>query len=175
MTRTEGSTVGKTCTFAQLTEAAKQFVVMQGRKFTKPDDDWTMALMLVHPGDQRPQLIRLPGWVANDDDFKDAYGHALGVAARITKPLMVAMIQSTWVAPVRSGDIVDDQVRVMPRDHPDRVERVLVVVLDTEIEQSWFATVKRRRRRPPVLEPWEQYEADGMVGRLIDPLREALR
>jgi hypothetical protein len=165
-----------TCTFDQLTEAAKRHVLMQGRKFREPDDDWPMSLMLVHPGDERPALVRLPGWVSNSDEAKEALGKALGDLARLTKPLMVAMIQSTWVAPALPDEPDPEQPRVRPADRPDREERVLVIVLDTEIERSHFAAIRRRRRRPPVLGPWEQWPHEhGIAGRLIEPLREALR
>jgi hypothetical protein len=173
-------TMSKTCTLDELVQHAKRLVKMQGRTFTRPDDDWTMTVLVVHPGDERPHVIPLPGWVSNDSDAKEALGIALAVAARLTKPLMVALISSTWMVEMdrNSGDVDAEtgRVRVMPRDHPDRVEKMFIAVADTEVEEGHFATIKRRRRRPPVLGPWEEpFKGGELTGRLIDPLRQALR
>jgi hypothetical protein len=137
--------------------------------------------LAVYPGDERPALIRLPDWVSNDDDAKQALGQALGTATRITKPLMVAMIQSTWVI---SKENDPDRLtlheeagrpRVMPRDHPNREEQLFVIVLDTEVSHAHYAPILRHRRRPPKLGKWQSYTDGEITGRLAAPLREALR
>jgi len=164
-------------TFNQFAEHAKRIAVMQGRQFTHPDDDWTITVLVEHPGDQRPFVIHVPGWVSNDGDAKEVLGWALGQAARATKPTKVALIQSAWVVDRElTGRPYDPEHEPMPRDHPDRIERLVLTVFDPEIAVMHWADIHRRRRRPPVLGPWAAAPRDGFVsGRMATPLIDALR
>lgn len=161
-----------TCSFAQLVEHAKRTAVMQGREFTRPDDDWSMTVLVVHPGDERPSVLRLPGWISNDDEAKQALGWALGAAARVTRPVLTALIQSTWMV---EKEGYDPELEPRPSEHPERIERLFILVVDAEVEHAHYATIHRRRRRPPVLGEWKSYTDGQAAGRLVDPLRAAMR
>lgn len=167
-------------TFEQFVEHTKRTAVMQGRQFTQPDDDWNMTVLTEHAGDTRPGTLPIPAWVSNDGDAKRALGWALGQAARMTKPLKVGLIQSTWVVeydpsdPDREPD--PQHPRIMPHDHPNRIERLVVLVIDPEIQYASFADIHRRKRRPPILGPWVDFGPGGeAAGQLVDPLIEAMR
>lgn len=159
-------------TFEQFVERAKRVAVMQGREFTQPDDDWSMTVLVEH-NHEHVTAIRIPGWVSNDGDAKRTLGWALGRAAQATKPTKVALIQSTWM--VEPYDEDPTRPRVMPKDHPDRVERLFILVCDPEVQHAHYADIHRRRRRPPVLGPWDSIKGGQAGGQLAEPLIEAMR
>lgn len=164
-------------TFEQFTEYAKRTAIMQGRRFTEPDDDWAITVIVEHAG-ERPHVIPIPAWVSNDSDAKAALGWALGMSARVTHPTKLAMIQSTWMVMTDRTKAPDqdwERPKVMPRDHPDRIERLFILVVDPEVQHAHFADIHRRKRRPPVLGPWESIKDGEARGQLADPLVQAMR
>lgn len=64
-----------------------------------------------------------------------------------------------------------------PAQDPEADEVVSAIVIDREIAKAWHAVIKRHRKRPPRLEPWQDMEqAWGLpTGLMIDPIMEAMR
>lgn len=159
-------------TFEQFFEHVKRTAVMQGRRFTDPDDDWAITVLVEHPG-ERPYVIPIASWVSNDAEAKHMLGLALAGAARITKPTKIGMIQSSWMVSVERDQARDPKLR--PSQHPDRVETLFVAIADPEVQWASSAQIHRRRRRPPVLGPWEDIKDGELDGQMFAPLIEALR
>lgn len=83
------------------------------------------------------------------------------------------------------GHEIPDRVP-MPSKDPRRIEVLGVHAFDAERTESWFAEIKRTRRRPPRYLPWggfpghddKPFERDpglDATGLMSDPIKEALR
>jgi hypothetical protein len=165
-------------TFDQFFEYTKGIVHREGRTFRHPDDDWRMHVavdFVMEP----VHSFTVPLFMMANYDARTLLGMALAHAAALTKPTKMALTQSAWLVDYKNTPDAPkpgDADFVAPSQSPHRFEAVFVVCLDQEIERAALARIHRRKRRPPVLGPWEQMPRDVQSqGHLTEPLREALR
>jgi hypothetical protein len=165
-------------TFDQFFEHAKALVYRDGRRFRDPDDDWMMRVVVDFP-DEGPASFIVPPFMMATYDLRTLLGQALAGATRLVQPNKVALTQSAWLIDYKrtpNAPKHDDPDFVPPSESPHRFEAVFLIMLDREVERGAYACIHRRRRKPPVLGPWEQMPREMMAqGHLSDPLREALR
>jgi hypothetical protein len=162
-------------TFDQFFEHVKGLVAREGRRMRDPDDDWRMTIAADFH-DQEPHDFQPPEFMYADFDMRSRLGMALATAALITRPTKVGMSMSTWMVSSDEDPTISETNQPRPSTHPKRFEAVFIVVLDAEVTRSAIARIHRRRRRPPVLGPWEEHpRGTELESHLADPLREALR
>jgi hypothetical protein len=114
----------------------------------------------------------------SSDEKKDTLAYEV-LPSVIKKFDLVAlgMVISTWQA------VIDKEEReaghwVRPSQHPNRREMLLIAAVDAYSDEIYMAEIVRHENAPPTLEKWERTGAgaDNVIGgRMIDPLRTALR
>lgn len=172
-------------TFRQFVEHAKRGVIMNGRKFKHPDDDW-LPVLIVELATERTAVCPIPTELFRDELGKDVLVEGVVLIARKMKARKLAMVLSSWISLVDmttpEGYAIAEGIapRVAPSQDPQRKEIVNLMVLDGERAEFHFAYIHRRRRKPPVLGPWEMWvqgqDGQTVEGRFADPrIQEALR
>jgi hypothetical protein len=67
---------------------------------------------------------------------------------------------------------------IRPSQHPNRFEVLMVLAADRFSDEIYSAHIIRHDGEPPTLEKWERVDSDPALtigGRMVDPLRRALR
>lgn len=65
---------------------------------------------------------------------------------------IVAFVSEVWMAKVNPGDVnPDGSVKIMPRDHPNKIEQVMLTLWQGDRHVSFTAEIKRQ---PDRLEEW---------------------
>ncbi len=155
--------------YREFVDFAKDSVWNIATTFEKPDDDWEPVALLE---DENGQTI-----IAALMMDKADYPAAVSIMAKQTKATKVALVTSAWGLMFDSKEAAeawnDDPDALMPSQHPDGFEQVVISVYDAERVEAWSAKILRDDEQPPTLAEWEWgSEPDG---RMVGPIREAMR
>lgn len=173
-------------TYRQFVEHAKRGVIMNGKRFKHPDDDW-LPVLIVEFHDERTGVVRIPPEAFRDEFGKDLLVEAIIAIASTMKCRKIAMVLSSWVSHIEKDSAEGEHAlatgrfgRIPPSRDPNRKELLNLAVFDGERTEFHFAYIHRRRRKPPVLGPWEVWvqgeDGNTVEGRFADPrIQAALR
>ena len=143
--------------------------------FTDPDDDWVFTMFGMNRRGEA-EIVAADAAFFSSDETKDNLVAALSQITREREYVALATLVSTWRVEYEKGsEGYDDPFRVMPSQHPDRREALMIVAVDRYGDEVYMADIVRHDGAPPTLEPWERQPGDQHTGRFIEPLRTALR
>lgn len=164
--------------FQAFADFVKESARAIGRDFTKPDDDWSPALILLKEGDNivvaLHELFRSPETKRLiPEAFKNLFGQV--------QPELAAMVVSAWQTRILKDDPLAGLSHEMNRvfgvsNHPQREEILMVLVANPERTELWAATITRPKNEageglPPVLGEWELSEIS--EGRMVEAVQGA--
>lgn len=138
--------------------------------FTSPDADWDPVAFLLLPDDTVTIMGLDPKFLTNDLT-KDAL--VAVICHRITElePGAVGMIFSTWT--VRD---LKEKPEIQPKDHPERREELLLVLVEPDNVQAVTAPIYRDGEQPPALGQWDEEDTGAVhTGRFINPIINTLK
>lgn len=134
------------------------------RGFTSPDDDWSQIAFL-HSCARPEPGCRVTVVPAATEDFPSRILRAI----HHHRPQAVCTVTSGWYA-----EPEPDAPLLPASEYEDRREVVLVHAIDREVDVLWLAFVLRDGEQPPVLSDWSK-SRNAVHGRMVDPIRDALR
>jgi hypothetical protein len=158
--------------FDGFVEWAKSAVVTVGQSFTEPDDDW-MPTALVQNADSIVVAGLDPSFFGSTEAKDNLADEVLPALLRKYEAQRVALVMSSWMVSGKSEDV---DMSVRPSENPNRVEVVVVTVIDRDNAGMYVAEILRGKE-PPILGEWDAHlaEGDGMIdGRFVEPVRRAL-
>lgn len=141
-----------------------------GNRFTDPDDDWMPTLMLFRQ--QSKNIFMMPDMTPM---VKVALPYYIADLIQEVRPEYAAIVLSTWQVKTRQDSPMHDTstemiARFGARNHPDRIEVIVVQLADKQSNQMWCAEIKRYPDKPPTLDIWEE-----MVPETMDMLSGAFK
>jgi hypothetical protein len=153
----------------QLTEFLQGAVETIGQDL-EPDSDWVPTAFLIAPGNQMV-LIATEGWT-NEQEFA---AYVAGLCRQIIerRAKAFAMVSTIWTLEHMSKEELA-RLTVRPRDHPERVEAVLIATYSADKTLTALAVIDRHPDSPPTLREWKVGKGD-VEGGVATPLIEALR
>ena len=163
----------------EVRRVAQEKVEEIARDFKTPDDDFHPVFLLIG-GDGEVTMIPPPPHMVNSDFGKDVIATVVATAARAIKAQACVQVQSTWMLKLESPEDQQEYERrgqPLPSEWPEkRVEQVIVVAMDGEAAQMFYAPIHRDGVTPPTIGDWDSFPSKGYVeGRFITPIQEALR
>lgn len=139
---------------------------------TNPDGDWKPLFMVQHP-DGHVSIPSLPDFLMESDHGKEIMAAAIGDMVSHKDVTRAALMLSAWITVVKpnaDGSIPDIDDRPRPREAVDRIELLVLHVVDQEGEQTWHAEIKRDGVYGPTLMPWQVQESVGSSGRFPEAM-----
>jgi hypothetical protein len=153
---------------AQLTEFLQGAVEAIGEDLD-PDADWAPTAFLISPGNEMV-LISTEGW-SNEREF-EAYIARLCREIIERRAKAFAMVSTIWTLEMSAEELA--RLTVRPRDHPDKVEAVLIATYSAHANVTAQAVIERHPNSPPTLKEWLVTDSP-VEGGVATPLLEALR
>lgn len=157
-------------------EGIKRIVEGIGDDFTETDDDW-MATLIIETDDGQRLAIGLSGDLFDGEFRKDILVMTMKHTLAGMKAMRYALVLSAWGILGREGG-TEEEIRATHQewrgrfqDHPERIEMVVLQIVDREQEFGMTAEIQRHEDKPPTLGEWKK--STGMSGR-FPSLREAL-
>ena len=107
-----------------------------------------------------------------DDQEKDFYGKFL-IPSLILKynASIFGFVSTAWMVSEKSDA---PRSEIMPADHPNRVEILLLEARSFDKNKSLTATIKRQKKKHPILESWNEFNGSTQ-GRFVDTVMKALQ
>jgi hypothetical protein len=152
------------------------------REFTEPDDDFAPVALVIGEKLRTVVPMNIP-----NDEAKDIFANlVIPTTVRALEAWMVVLVLSAWtveMTPFEGETRAEAQARwedlgVMPSEHPNRKEIVVLSCITADEMQFWRADINRHKKKPPTLGAWKMAsEKSGaeMSGRFIDPIIAVLR
>ncbi len=157
-------------TYREFTEYAKDSVRKIGASFTEPDDDWEPVALV-----ESAEGNTVVGLMVD----KAYWPEIVSAIVKETKATKVALVASSWGLEFTSSAEYDaymaDPDAPPPSKHPNGVEQVVVSIFDAERVEVWSAKILRDGEQPPVLDEWDWGGDVEPSGRMVDPIRAAMR
>lgn len=148
-----------------------------GRDFTEPDDDW-IATLIVETEKWERYVFGLAGDLFNSEGKKDVLVASLQQAMLAMDAVRYAFVLSAWAIRGQKNGTEEEALAIYEEwrghfgDHPERIEQLILHIVDCEQEFGWMAEIERYPDKPPTLGKW--IKADEMSGR-FPSLRDVLR
>lgn len=145
-------------------------------KHLGPNDDWLPVLHIVNDKSEVFIIALDPAFFSSAEAKNDAVNRVIAPRIISTRARMISFVATVWM--VSREDInLDDPPR--PSESPDRIECVVLSLIDRDRARAYVAQIKRDgSTNPPTLGEWEEYGAganSGITGRFVEPVQEALR
>ncbi len=140
----------------------------------EPDEDWIPVLLGLKNGERA--LCTIDPLFLDDGNGKDRLFY--GVLPQLIlkeKFHEVAIVMTCWMLRLdgqKAGEVDVDNLPI-PSQSPDRIEAVVVTVMDSENVKAYIAKITRLEKRAPTLDKWE--ECPGVEGRISDVILPMLR
>lgn len=163
--------------FAEFVNIAQKMPRDLGQTFDAPDDDWMPVMFLrKRKEDDSTELIVAafdPAFVSNATS-KDDMARAMGMLVQQARADACAILLSAWMVQIDKEE-ADENGIPRPSEHPERVESLILQVIDAGHYEAYNATILRDGEQPPALTDWERLD-DGtgknMSGRFVDTLQK---
>jgi hypothetical protein len=174
--------------YRQLADHVKQRQRLRHRKMTEPQDDWMPEAYFLRANGHLSRQDIPPGWFENaatkDALVHDVFLPFIHVGHVRIFALTVVMFMISGEHPV--GQVIEERyeagderpTRGLPyfQDIEGSIEQLWVHIVDAERYEGWCATITRPKRGRPQLAPFQMPTSpDLMGGRMIDPIKAALR
>jgi hypothetical protein len=155
-------------------EMCLRLVEAVGQSFTRPEEDWLPALLLLTPEGMTVVGITL------EESQKGSLKGVVGSIVRTYKPTFAALVLSCWIRDVpQDNPLAGLDVELMGAygvsTHPQRREMLMVEMCDGTHTEYWEAPIIRYNDRPPTLGAWGKARWQAMGGRMANVLRDAFR
>ena len=134
-----------------------------------PDEDWAPAAFIFGE-DGELHIVSTEGWT--NDAEKLAYAQTVARMTVMYQATSVGLVGTVWML-VMIGE--PDAVLVRPRDHPQRIETLMVLSMSAEDSVTAFAVIERHDNAPPTLREWDVSTGGELEGDISAPLQAALR
>jgi hypothetical protein len=165
-------------TFEEVLGHVKDNVQEIGAGFTEPNDDWDPVALFIDR-EEALTVAALDYSFFSSERAKDMLAEeVLPTLVRETKAQYVAFVIGAWQVLVRGPGPLP---KLLPSEHPDRVEIIGVTLVSARQAAMASAEVIRREDGPPLLSDWTTVQVEGptdpragLAGRFVDPLRRAL-
>jgi hypothetical protein len=136
-----------------------------------PDEDLWPVLLLVT--DERNYVCGLPPF-SNDEEKAEIVDFVIPELITSSKARAAGWAAACWYAPwTDSGD-----GPIMPSEHPDRQEMVMLYFSNGQTDLQWSADIRRRSGKSPLLLPWQSEgygDASDTKGLFPNSINAALR
>ena len=143
------------------------------RQFDEPDDDWLPMMGLVPQDGENVMLAIDADWLANDKSKDELVEKVMLPAIDGVGAKTIATIFSAWMSVLPEDTKIEEIIR--PSEDPDRVEAIVLTVMDSFKIKSWVAEIDRADGFPPALKEWNEMPVNAFSGRFVDDVQEALR
>lgn len=143
------------------------------RQFDEPDDDWIPMMGLVPQDGENVMLAIDADWLANDQSKDELVDKVMLPAIDGVGAKTIATMFSAWMSVLPEDTKIEEMVR--PSEDPDRVEAIVLTVMDSFKIKTWVVEIDRADGCPPALKEWNEMPVNGFSGRFVDDVQEALR
>ena len=135
----------------------------------KPDEDIIACIFIKK--DNEVTINALSGGFFEDVEAKNKLAYAVLPTIILAQNCdQIAFFKAVWMVQMKKGEY---DTSVVPSEHPDRVEGIMLDIGDVESMKSYFAKIARRPILPPILGEFELLPGTP-EGRMYDPLIDAL-
>ena len=127
----------------------------------KPNEDWAPVFFLLNDKNELYQVMAS----FEDDQEKDMYGKLL-IPSLILKynAFIYGFVSTAWMVKEKSDF---PRSNILPVDHPDRVEILMIEARSFDKNKSMMANIIRQRNKHPILESWKEFDG-ATQGRFVD-------
>jgi hypothetical protein len=160
-------------TIKELTQIMREGAEAVQKHFDSPDDDWVPMITLVPQEGQNVMLALDGDWFANEEAKDRLVKKIMLPAVNGVGAKMVATLFSAWSL-VLPEDVDLDNLPV-PSESDERIEVVIMTVMDSFTVECLYALVERSEDSPPTLGEWKSFEQNTFTGRFVGDIQEALR
>lgn len=170
--------------FDELDEKFRVFVdtalefprVVKDATFTSPDDDWSAVMILNVEHQDKPIVVEFDSAYMQNEVTLDELAERMRNMILMTQAVSVAIVLSAWMVSLTDEDLQGDEEIPPPSEHENRVEKLIVQVMDASHYEAYSAPILRDDEQPPGLGEWERLD-DGnpmhMAGRFVEELMGA--
>jgi hypothetical protein len=139
-----------------------------------PDEDW-MPVMQIADGEGDVSVFGFDPAFMNSEARKDALAQRLMVPAIDGfGGKLLATVFTCWMAHYDAPDENGNFNGPRPSEREDRIEVLIVTVMDSNKVVAYAAQIERHENSHPTLKAWDTWE-NQLGGRFVEPLQTALR
>jgi hypothetical protein len=132
-----------------------------------PEEDWAPVFFLLN---DKGEMYQVMASFENDEE-KDFYGRLLIPSLILKYNISIyGFVSTAWMAKEKSAT---HRSEVLPVDHPDRVEIIILEARSFDKSKSMIASIKRQKKKHPTLESWKEFNGTTQ-GRFVDTVMKAL-
>jgi hypothetical protein len=150
-----------------------------GKMFTDREEDWD-PMIIGSDASGKVTVVGLdPTFLSSEAGKQMLADEVLPELIRKQSFVALGMVISAWMRVYEKGEYKEwpgALPPVRPSQDAKRIEILIVSGVDRYGDELYTAKIVRHPQGPPTLEPWVRLGGDGgATGRMIEPLRSALR